>query len=115
VLEDHVQIFRLLTCRKRWGASAENNKPMQTADGDSKQEVLCEWHNSFGVDWTEGQQFTQGSSFLATLGFVAESRWDSAPRSSVSITGVRPNNDDVRLDWVSKSPSLLISCSQRAT
>jgi hypothetical protein len=35
-------------------------------------------HNPFGVDWFLGG-VTQGSSFLATLGFERESLWDSQP------------------------------------
>jgi hypothetical protein len=34
-------------------------------------------HNPVGVGKVKGT-FTQGSSFLATLGFEAESRWDSS-------------------------------------
>jgi len=38
--------------------------------------LLIDWRNSFGVERLRGN-VTQGSSLLATLGFVAESRWDS--------------------------------------
>ena len=46
-------------------------------------------HNTFGVDtslarWTHAR-YTQGSSFLATLGFDPESRWDIKPNTATRL------------------------------
>src|SRR5204862_3796682 len=58
---------------------------------------IAKWHNSFGVDSIRSE-VTQGSSFLATLGFVAESLRDS----SANPEGIEPSSPGLRareLPW----------------
>src|SRR5438105_4449371 len=50
--------------------------PLESSRPHASGDCVTNWRNSFGVEM-DGGTLTQGSSFLATLGFEAESRWDS--------------------------------------
>jgi RHS repeat-associated protein len=61
----------------------------------------------FGVD-VKSTSVTQGSSFLATMGFAAESLWDSQTAPAPTSGGATTNifDDENRLVWVSTEAGL---------
>jgi hypothetical protein len=61
-------------------------------DPDTAARLLIGWHNSFGVEYVRAKH-TQGSSLLATLGFVAESLWDSPVRADCEDSSMVQDSD----------------------
>ena len=76
--------------RLRNSQGVERQLPQHQRCGVNKRRAKV--HNTFGVD-TSHAQWPQGSSFLATLGFDPESRWDIEPGTSTWLTYQRPGLD----------------------
>src|SRR6266849_1219313 len=89
--------FALMACASRWGQSRRDCAPQpRDARNELPWEIVCAGlQPQRGCSrvgnprpqprwgWLDPMRWTQGSSFLATLGFESESLWDSRNRASL--------------------------------